>query len=304
MPNKEGLTRRDFIKITAAGAVALGANTACNMLGVALPSETPFPIASATPSETASETPTPSLTPTSTPTETPTVTETPTATPDLLTPEKIAFLADHSIYHGKMDQKITIMTYDEGWPPENLQVLLDIYRKYNAKCTFFMTGQGLTASRDLLPRLVSEGHVLGSHAFTHDEMTAMDDTHLENQFKNWFDLKNQIIPDYEVKYFRAPYGSNNLRVRTFAARYGMRHVGWSAESGGMTNKSIDYVFRDLKNYQNWNKAIGGVIVVSHTHRPYDVSQAEEILQKWQEMGYQMVTIDEGIEDCDRWSPRP
>lgn len=195
------------------------------------------------------------------------------------------------------------MTYDEGWPSENVQTLLDTYRKYNAKCTFFMTGQGLLASKDLLPRLISEGHVLGSHTFTHDEMTVMDDAHLENQFKLWFDIKNQIIPDYEVKYFRAPYGSNNLRVRTFAARHGLRHVGWSAESGGMTDQSINYVFRDFTNYQNWTKAIGGVIVLSHTHRPYDVSQAEEVLQKWGEMGYQTVTIDEGLQDSDRWPPR-
>jgi peptidoglycan/xylan/chitin deacetylase (PgdA/CDA1 family) len=130
----------------------------------------------------------------------------------------------------------------------------------------------------------------------------MDDTHLEDQFKRWFDLKNQIIPEYQVKYFRAPYGSNNLRVRTFAARHGMRHVMWSAESGGVTDQSINYVFRDFKNYQNAYKATGGVIVLSHTFRYFDVNQAEEILQKWGEIDYQAVTIDEGLQDSDRWPP--
>jgi peptidoglycan/xylan/chitin deacetylase (PgdA/CDA1 family) len=303
MPNKEGLTRRDFIKVAIAGVVALGANAACSKLGISIPIETPSPNASATPTETASETPTPSLTSTLTPTKSPTATETPTATPDILTPEKIAFLADHSIFFGKKSQKITIMTYDEGWPSENVESLLDIYRKYNAKCTFFMTGQGLAASRDIIPKLINEGHVLGCHSYVHDEMSAMDNTHLENQFKNWFDLKNQIVPGYEVKYFRAPYGSNNLRVRTFAARYGMRHIMWTAESGGLTDQSINYVFRDFKNFQNAYKAIGGAIVLSHTHRHYDISQAEKVLQKWEEMGYQAVTIDEGLENSDRWPPQ-
>jgi peptidoglycan-N-acetylglucosamine deacetylase len=314
MFNKEGsghfLTRRDFLKVSVAGGLMLLADAACSELGISLPSETPSPTASVTPSETASETETPTFTSTST--------ETPTVTPELLTPEKIAFLADHPINHGKTDQQITIMTYDEGWPPENVQSLLDTYRdyaknvrklldtfhNYSAKCTFFMTGQGLASSRDLLPELISEGHILGCHGFTHDEMTAMDDAHLEDQFKRWFDLKNQIVPDYEVKYFRAPYGSNNLRVRTFAARHGMQHVMWSAESGGVTDQSINYVFRDFKNYQAYYKAIGGVIVLSHTTRYFDVNQAGIILQKWGEMNYRMVTIDEGLQDSDRWPPKP
>jgi peptidoglycan/xylan/chitin deacetylase (PgdA/CDA1 family) len=319
MPIKEGdLTRRDVLKLGGAALLALFADTACGKLGISLSSETPSSTASATASKTATPSPTPQPTETPTTTETPTPTETLTATPDILTPEKIAFLADHTIYHGKTDQQITIMTYDEGWPPENVQSLLETYRDYaknvrklmdtfynhSAKCSFFMTGQGLAASRDLIPELINEGHVLGCHGFTHDEMTMMDDAHLEDQFKRWFDLKNQIIPDYEVKYFRAPYGSNNLRVRTFAAQHGMRHVGWSAESGGVTDQSINYVFRDFKNYQNWTKATGGVIVLSHTTRYFDVNQAEEILQKWGEMEYQMVTIDEGLQDSDRWPQRP
>lgn len=309
MPLKElpvnQISRRDFLKLCATGAFGLWASSACKKIGIPLPEDTSTPTSSATPSNTATETPTSTQTSTSTPrpTETPTATNTPTMTPELLTPEKIAFLADHSIYHGKKDQTITSMTYDEGWPVENVRALLDVYHNYNAKSTFFMTGQGLAASRDLLPELIDEGHILGCHAFTHDEMTAMDDTHLEDQFKLWFDIKNQIIPEYQVKYFRAPFGSHNLRVRTFAARYGMQHVMWTAESGGITDQTINYIFRDFLTYQRGYNAIGGLIVLSHTHRYFDVSQAEIILQKWQEMNYRMVTVDEGIQDSDHW-PQP
>lgn len=293
------LSRRDFIKLCATGAFGAWALAACRSLGID-PNPTNTATPTITPTETFTPSPTDTATPTFTQTETRTATLTPTATPEILTPEKIKFLADHSIYFGKKDQMITMMTYDEGWPPENVQKLLDVYRKYNAKCTFFMTGQGLNASRDLLPQIIAQGHILGCHTYTHDEMTAMDDIHLNNQFKLWLDIKNQIIPDYEVKYFRAPYGSNDLHVRTFAARYGMRHVMWTAESGGVTDQSMNYVFRDFNIYQKDCDAIGGVIVLSHTHRYFDVSEAEEILQKWQAMNYQLVTIDEGLQDSDRW----
>ena len=77
-------------------------------------------------------------------------------------------------------------------------------------------------------------------------------------------------------------------------------MGWTVESGGMDEKTKDNVSRNFGLYQNQMKAIGGAIVLSHTHRPYDVSQASEIIKKWKDMGYDLVTVDQGKLDKDRW----
>lgn len=300
---KEHLSRRDFLKLTALGmgAITFGGLGGC----IVAPGATPEPTRFIGPTDQPA-TETPALTPKPPPSpinyqEVPTATV--TSNYELLTPEKIAFLATHNFYHGRTDEKITMMTYDEGWPRENVQTLLDIYRKRNVKCTFFMSGQGLVASRDLLPQLVDEGHILGCHSFNHeekDEMTGLDDTQLEDQFKRWFDLKNQIIPEYQVRYFRAPFGSTNLRVQTFAAWYGMQHVGWTIESGGTTPETFNYVFNFFEeNYKN-AYGIGGAIVLSHTQRYFDVFQADKILDAWDQLGYKLVTVDEGKMDKDRW----
>jgi peptidoglycan/xylan/chitin deacetylase (PgdA/CDA1 family) len=305
------ISREDFLNLILTGTVTGALLAACKSFGIN-PEVFATQTTSPTPSKTSTETPTPPQTSSQTPSRTPTPTETstptltPTKTPELLTPEKITFLATHPIYHGKTEEKIALMTYDEGWPPENLEILLDLYKKYNAKTTFFMTGQGLSQSRELIPRLIAEGHILGSHSFTHeleDELTGLTDAQLKSQFDRWFALKNEIVPDYQVKYFRAPFGSTNLRVRTFAANYGLQHVKWNAESGGVTDQSINYIFRDFAAYQKYFSAIGGCIVVSHVQRYFDVHQAERILQKWQEIGYQLVNVDEGIDDTDRWPPK-
>ena len=233
-------------------------------------------------------------------TSTATVTSVPTINPDILTAEKITFLASHPFNHGATDKKQIMMTYDEGQVRDNVVYLLDTFKKAGIKCTFFFTGFGLNESGDLLPRIINEEHILGCHSWDHSELTQLSDKKLQLQFSKWFDKLHAILPDYKPNYFRTPYGSVNQKVLQAAASYGLQHVGWTVESGGMDEKTKDNVSRNFGLYQNQMKAIGGAIVLSHTHRPYDVSQASEIIKKWKDMGYDLVTVDQGKLDKDRW----
>ena len=233
-------------------------------------------------------------------TSTATVTSVPTINPDILTAEKITFLASHPFNHGATDKKQIMMTYDEGQVRDNVVYLLDTFKKAGIKCTFFFTGFGLNESGDLLPRIINEEHILGCHSWDHSELTQLSDKKLQLQFSKWFNKLHTILPDYVPAYFRAPYGSINQKVLQAAASYGLQHVGWTVESGGMDEKTKDNVSRNFGLYQNQMKAIGGAIVLSHTHRPYDVSQASEIIKKWKDMGYDLVTVDQGKLDKDRW----
>ena len=217
-----------------------------------------------------------------------------------LTPEKIDFLATHPVTYGRKDIQTVIMTYDEGQKRKNVEHLLDVYKELGARGTFFITGAGIRESGDLLKRMVDEGHTLGCHSFTHPEMTALKDSGVKGEFDKWFTDLRKYLPDYEVKYWRAPYGSKNNRVLRIAAEYGMQHVGWTGESGGQTDKSIDYVFRSQNIYENYYKGVGGMIMLSHTHRYYDAWQAEAIVKKFQEQGFNLVNIDEGIDPADRY----
>lgn len=305
---KESLSRRDFLKLTALGltAAALGKLTDC----VSVPSQ-PVPELGVSPTPTTRPTTeTPARSPTSVPSptriqETPENIPPPTATgtpePEPLTPEKIAFLATHNFYHGRTDETIAMMTYDEGLVHDNVQSLLDVYRQYHTRCTFFMTGAGLRESKDLLSRIVDEGHIIGCHGWDHEELTQLKASDLAQQFEKWLKRLHETLPNYQVNYFRAPFGSWNTRVLETAAMYGMQHVGWTIESGGTTPETIHYIFNYFEEIYKKAYGIGGAIVLSHTHRYFDISQANKILDTWEQMGYKLVTVDEGKTDKDRWS---
>ena len=56
---------------------------------------------------------------------------------------------------------------------------------------------------------------------------------------------------------------------------------------------MDNVFKNFQLFQNYYDACGGAIVLSHAHGKIDISQSEAIVNKWLELGYELVTISEG-----------
>ena len=222
----------------------------------------------------------------------------------LLTQEEIDFLSEHPINHGETRKKQIMMTYDEGIRPENVEHLLDVYKKAGAKCTFFMRGDGLIESREFIPRLIDEGHELGSHGDSpeHLNLALFSEVDLIDQFQKWLSKVYSIVPQYNPTHFRAPYGSYNQRVLETAASFGLQHVLWNVESGGEVETTMDNVFKNFQLFQNYYDAVGGAIVLSHTHRRFDISQSEAIVNKWLELGYELVTISEGKKESDTWKP--
>lgn len=302
MAEKFRLSRKDFIGLSAATILALLLRP---LIEAVSRTHTPTPLPSTTSTRDILTTrPTHTITPTSTRTQTSSKTPTVTSTKqeiDILTPGKIDFLANHPINHGRTDEKIVIMTYDEGIIPVNVEHLLNIYKTFGGKCTFFMTGNGLEQSQDLLARIIDEGHVIGCHSYEHINLAELADEKISEQIIMWFEKFRSYLPYYQVNFFRAPYGSKDDRVLKIAASFGLQHVHWNIESGGTTPETLKYVFDGFQRYQNYYQAVGGAIVLSHTMRSYDISQAEDIVSRWIDLGYQLITIDQGKMASDTWN---
>lgn len=80
---------------------------------------------------------------------------------------------DTRIAHCHKERTIAL-TFDDG-PSEYTSDLLDLLAKYDAKATFFITGNNNGKGEidttkqwfDLIKRMVAEGHQVGSHTFDH-----------------------------------------------------------------------------------------------------------------------------------------
>src|SRR5258707_6212562 len=62
------------------------------------------------------------------------------------------------------------LTFDDGPDPKFTPAILDILKKENVTATFFIIGKNGQAYPDLVRRMVSEGHEIGNHTFTHPNL--------------------------------------------------------------------------------------------------------------------------------------
>ena len=106
------------------------------------------------------------------------------------------------------------LTFDDG-PYIYTSHVLDVLASYDAKATFFITGDNLgkgeidVAANGYIPiiqRMHTDGHQIGSHTWTHLDLSTLSSLDRKNQmWKNEMALRN--ILGFFPTYMRPPYSS-------------------------------------------------------------------------------------------------
>lgn len=66
------------------------------------------------------------------------------------------------------------LTFDDGPDPVYTPLLLDELKKRSIQATFFLLGDAITSYPDIVKRIAAEGHTIGTHTFTHTDITSSD----------------------------------------------------------------------------------------------------------------------------------
>lgn len=116
-----------------------------------------------------------------------------------------------SISHCTVNGKVAL-TFDDG-PYIYTSELLDILKKNNVKATFFVVGNNggkgqieLESSGypSIIQRMYAEGHQIGSHSWSHQDMSAITSQQRHDQI-----IRNEMalvdILGFFPTYFRPPY---------------------------------------------------------------------------------------------------
>jgi peptidoglycan/xylan/chitin deacetylase (PgdA/CDA1 family) len=111
-----------------------------------------------------------------------------------------------------MESGTIAIAFDDGPARNFTSKILDLFASYNMKATFFVTGHNFAKPIDdptsgfgpVLTRMYGDGHQIGHHSWTHENMTLLNSTLMLNQISyNERALRNVLgfIPTY----FRPPY---------------------------------------------------------------------------------------------------
>jgi peptidoglycan/xylan/chitin deacetylase (PgdA/CDA1 family) len=184
--------------------------------------------------------------------------------------------------------KKVALTFDDGGGATAWYWILHELRAGHAKGTFFPIGEyvGDYAHREA-GLTVQDDMAIGSHSWSHPEMTSLSDGEIRKQLQDtddvwWNDFKASTVP-----YFRPPYGSYDDRVLKIAGELGYsRIIMWDVDSNDWTSPGTDAIVHNVLSTVH-----NGSIIVLHT-RGKAPKALPLIIQGLHKMGYQMVSLPE------------
>lgn len=117
------------------------------------------------------------------------------------------------------DEDGIYITFDDGPTPGVTEWILATLKKYDAKATFFVLGKNVELYPDLYEKILSEGHSVGNHTYSHQ--------------KGWGMSVERYVEDVDFasdrvhsNLFRPPYARiTPSQLRVVAQRY--KIVLWS-----------------------------------------------------------------------------
>ncbi|KON71245.1 hypothetical protein AKG34_13575 [Peribacillus butanolivorans] len=204
----------------------------------------------------------------------------------------------------KEDQKIAYLTFDDG-PSTNTMDILDILDRYHVKATFFVKGNEEPYAKQCYKEMISRGHEIALHSYTHEYSIVYRST--ESFFQDLNRLETMLEKEYGVKsrIVRIPGGSNNhLRHQVSTkpiingilqqlSEKGYIYFDWNIDSTDGISPSISEqqiitsVKRGLKDQKHVNILLHDINSMKNT-----VKALPDIIENLKREGYTFDTIDE------------
>ena len=122
------------------------------------------------------------------------------------------------------------LTFDGGSGADALPELLAALRGASVKCTFFLTGEWVQRYPNSAKQIVTDGHEIGNHTWSHPDLTTLSDRDISWEIERADAAIQAFYGQSTRPLFRAPFGARNNRVLRVVHALGYRSVYWSLDS--------------------------------------------------------------------------
>lgn len=205
------------------------------------------------------------------------------------TPE---FLKQYNAYFcGNSEDKKIYLTFDCGYENGYTPAILDALEKHNVKAAFFVVGNYLETSPDLVKRMVEEGHIVGNHTYHHPDMSQISDPAAFQEEITSLEKKYQEITGLEMqKFYRPPQGKYSESNLKMAQELGYQTVFWSL---AYVDWYLDQQPTQEEAYAKLLPRIHpGAVVLLHSTSKTNAEILDDLLTKWEQEGYTFGTLNE------------
>ncbi|MBR4360649.1 MAG: polysaccharide deacetylase family protein [Clostridia bacterium] len=178
------------------------------------------------------------------------------------------------------------LTFDDG-PSEETDRILQVLAEYNARATFCVIGSKVEEYSGVIKRIIAGGNEIACHTWSHPKLINLSASNVRSQIERTNSAVSAIVPGYQVKVLRPPYGSVNKTVRTVCAELDMVIAHWQVDTLDWSTRNAKKTYRAIMK-----GASNGVIILCHDLYGTTADAAEQAIPELINKGYQLVTVSE------------
>ena len=194
-------------------------------------------------------------------------------------------------YIGNTNEKVLYLTFDAGYENGCTAKILDTLKEKQVPAAFFLVGNYIRRSPDLVRRMVAEGHTVGNHTMHHYDMSRLSDkaafskelTDLEALYK---ETVGQELP----KFYRPPQGIYSEENLKMAQELGYKTLFWSLAYVDWNNDAQPT--KEAAFAKLLPRTHNGAVVLLHSTSKTNAEILGELIDKWKAMGYRFGTLEE------------
>ena len=197
----------------------------------------------------------------------------------------------NAYYASDTDEKILYLTFDAGYENGNTPAILEALKKHQAPAVFFAVGNFIKDNPDLIKRMITEGHIVGNHTMTHPDMSQISSMEsFQKELEGVEELYTSVTGEPMTKFYRPPRGVYSTENLSMAKELGYSTFFWSLAY-------VDWIQDQQPSKEEaFQKLIPrihpGAIVLLHNTSSTNAAILDELLTRWEEMGYQFHSIKE------------
>lgn len=189
----------------------------------------------------------------------------------------------------KSKEKVLYLTFDCGYENGNTEKILDVLKEKKAPAAFFCTLYEVKQNKDLIKRMIDDGHIVGNHSNTHPSFAEISRTQMAEEIKAMDDyLRSEF--DYSTPFFRYPKGEYNESSMDLVNSLGFKCVFWScsyADWDTNNQNGKQYAFDTVTS-----RLHPGAIILLHSVSSDNASALGDIIDFARKNGYEFKSLND------------
>jgi peptidoglycan-N-acetylglucosamine deacetylase len=192
------------------------------------------------------------------------------------------------------------LTYDDGPNDPHTLRLLDVLARHDVQATFFLIGRYVQQRPDIVRALVSAGHIVGNHTFTHPYLTFQSTAEVRKELTDCHAAVQDAIGNHS-NLFRPPFGGRRPAVLRIVRELGLEPVMWNVTGYDWSAPPAGAIERKCESQMR-----GGDVILLHdgghkqmgADRSQTVLATDHMISRYKSEGYKFVTIKQMLGEAE------